>query len=143
MADSTRRPKIVAITNEGPDWSDLDKQYGDEMWHMLLNSSSDLELTFDGITSDHNEGSCQWTALYTFTKTNRKVTNHIHANFRFENGKIVSHKDAFDFWRWSRQAFGFTGFLLGWTPYFRNKVRSTAKLRLKNFIEKHSEYRSL
>jgi D-alanine-D-alanine ligase len=31
----TRKPKIVAITNESPDWSDLDKQYGDEMWHLL------------------------------------------------------------------------------------------------------------
>lgn len=113
------------------------------MWHMLLISSSDLELTFDGIASDHDEGSCRWTALYTFTKTNRKVTNHIRANFRFENGKIISHTDAFDFWRWSRQAFGFTGFLLGWTRYFRNKVQSTATLRLKNFIEKHSEYHSL
>lgn len=32
----SRTPKIIAITNENPDWSDLDKKYADEMWHPLL-----------------------------------------------------------------------------------------------------------
>jgi D-alanine-D-alanine ligase len=32
-----RKPKIIAITNESPDWSDLDKLYGDQMWDMLRN----------------------------------------------------------------------------------------------------------
>src|SRR4051812_5121704 len=89
------------------------------MWHMLLTSSSDLALIFDHVTSGGRTGSCQWTALYTFTLTQRKVTNHIYTNFKFENNKIVAHTDAFDFWRWSRQAFGLTGLLLGWTPYFK------------------------
>lgn len=31
-----RRPRIVAMTNENPDWPDLDKQYGDETWNLLL-----------------------------------------------------------------------------------------------------------
>jgi D-alanine-D-alanine ligase len=30
------RPRVVAITNENPDWPDLDKQYADETWNMLL-----------------------------------------------------------------------------------------------------------
>lgn len=33
---SERRPCVIAITNEGPDWTDLDKEYGDEAWHLLL-----------------------------------------------------------------------------------------------------------
>jgi D-alanine-D-alanine ligase len=35
-AQTWKKPKIIAITNESPDWSDLDKQYGHEMWTMLL-----------------------------------------------------------------------------------------------------------
>ena len=29
-------PKVVAITNENPEWPDLDKQYADETWEPLL-----------------------------------------------------------------------------------------------------------
>ena len=32
----SRKPNIVAITNENPAWPDLDKQYGDETWQELL-----------------------------------------------------------------------------------------------------------
>jgi D-alanine-D-alanine ligase len=31
-----RTPSILAITNEGPGWSDLDKAYGDETWNLLI-----------------------------------------------------------------------------------------------------------
>ena len=36
MPAGVRTPSIVAITNESPDWSDLDKRYGDETWDALL-----------------------------------------------------------------------------------------------------------
>jgi D-alanine-D-alanine ligase len=31
-----RRPKVVSITNENPDWPDLDKAYADETWQLLV-----------------------------------------------------------------------------------------------------------
>jgi saccharopine dehydrogenase (NAD+, L-lysine-forming) len=40
------RPKIIALTNENPEWSDLDKQYGDEMWHLLLEGLEQQGYTF-------------------------------------------------------------------------------------------------
>lgn len=35
-----RVPKVVAISNESPDWTPLDIQYADETWHLLLDALS-------------------------------------------------------------------------------------------------------
>jgi ketosteroid isomerase-like protein len=116
------------------------KQAG-AMWHMLISGGKDLQLTFEPVKANDTHGSCDWTATYTFSLTGRKVTNKIHAEFDFSNGKIIRHKDSFDFYNWAKQAFGLTGLLLGWTRFFRNKVQSTAGSTLNTFIEKHEEYK--
>jgi len=36
MTNPARRPRIVAITNENPDWPEVDKQEADEAWAALL-----------------------------------------------------------------------------------------------------------
>jgi hypothetical protein len=77
---------------------------------------------------------CRWEAWYTFSRTGRKVHNIIDASFEFKDGKILVHQDTFDFWRWTRQALGMPGILLGWTPFMRNKVRVTARNGLKKFM---------
>ena len=41
-----RRPSIIAITNEGPDWTDLDKAYADESWHLLLTGLAEEQYTY-------------------------------------------------------------------------------------------------
>jgi D-alanine-D-alanine ligase len=41
-----RTPSIIAITNEGPDWSDLDKAYGDETWTLLLAGLEEEHYTY-------------------------------------------------------------------------------------------------
>jgi ketosteroid isomerase-like protein len=110
------------------------------MWHMLLESSTDLQVTYSNIKSDGVYGYCNWTAVYTFTLTGNKVTNHVKARFVIRDGKITEHDDNFSFWKWSSQALGLSGKLLGWTPILKNKVRSTAGKRLKNFIARHPEY---
>jgi D-alanine-D-alanine ligase len=40
------RPKVVAITNENPDWPDLDKQHADEMWQLLLDGLDEQGYTY-------------------------------------------------------------------------------------------------
>jgi D-alanine-D-alanine ligase len=37
----SRRPKVVSITNENPDWPDLDKAYADETWQLLIDGLAD------------------------------------------------------------------------------------------------------
>jgi ketosteroid isomerase-like protein len=106
------------------------------MWEMLIKAGTDLKVSFSGIKVDETFGMCRWEAWYTFSRTGRKVHNIIDASFEFEDGKILAHQDAFDFWRWTRQALGMPGILLGWTPFIRNKVRATARKGLSKFMGK-------
>jgi ketosteroid isomerase-like protein len=110
------------------------------MWHMLIQRGTDMTLTFSHIQAQGENGQAHWEASYTFSTTGRHVHNIIDAAFTFKDGKIIRHHDHFDLWRWTRQALGTTGILLGWSPPVQNKVRQTAVHGLKAFIEKHPEY---
>jgi hypothetical protein len=94
-------------------------------------------VTFRDVTADDARGSAHWDARYTFTQTGRKVLNRIDAAFEFAGGAIVRHIDTFDLYRWSRQALGPVGMVLGWTPLVRNKVRKSAASALAAWETKH------
>ncbi|RTQ53672.1 nuclear transport factor 2 family protein [Hymenobacter gummosus] len=104
------------------------------MWHMLCTRGKDLRLTYNDIQADEQQGRATWDAHYTFGQTGRPVHNHIRAHFTFRDGLILSHRDEFSFWRWSRQALGPVGWLLGWTPWLQPKVRATARQGLDTFM---------
>ena len=78
-------------------------------------------------------------AEYTLSQTGRAVHNVIEAAFTFEDGRIRTHRDTFDFWRWSRQALGAPGLVLGWTPWLRRKVSAEATKGLDAYIARHPE----
>ena len=59
--------------------------------------------------------------------TGRPVHNVIDSRFTFRDGKIATHADTFDLWRWSRMALGLKGALLGWTPFVQKAIRSEAR----------------
>jgi ketosteroid isomerase-like protein len=104
------------------------------MWHMLAERGTDLTLQWRDVR-EHPDGSvsAHWDAHYTFSATGRKVHNAIDARFEFRDGLVIRHVDRFDFWRWSRQALGAPGWLLGWTPLLRGKVRAQAAKGLAAF----------
>jgi ketosteroid isomerase-like protein len=97
-----------------------------DMWRMLTSHAKDFSVVFDGVQANDKTGDAHWVASYTFSKTRRTVVNDIRANFEFSNGKIVRHHDYFDLWRWSRQALGIKGLLLGWTPLVSKAIRVRA-----------------
>ena len=104
------------------------------MWKMLLDrSKGDLIINFSEVKSDEYVGSVRWIATYHFSKTNRKVINKIHGQFQFKDGLIIKHTDDFDLWKWSIQALGFKGFLLGWTRFLQEKIQKNASKSLKTF----------
>ena len=105
------------------------------MWHMLLSGSKDLDLIFDGIEANETNGKAHWVATYTFTLTGKKVVNDIHAVFEFRGGLIIKHTDSFDFKKWSKQAFGFTGILLGGSTFFQNYLTKKTDKRLDVFMK--------
>lgn len=107
------------------------------MWRMLCEAATDLEIEYQIISVDETEGSLKWHATYSFSSTGRKVVNRISANFEFEDGLIKSHRDHFNLHRWAGMALGTTGWLLGWTPLVRNKIRNKANYQLKNAMKKY------
>jgi ketosteroid isomerase-like protein len=112
-------------TFEDPAFGQLQGADIGKMWTMLTSRSKDLKVNYTNVSANESTGTASWTADYTFSKTGRPVHNIIEASFTFKDGKILSHKDSFNFYRWTRQALGLPGVVLGWTPFFQTKLRKT------------------
>lgn len=119
-------------------FSNLDTRQVRGMWQMLISGSKDMVVTFGNIKEEGNIVKGYWEAQYTFSATGNKVINKVNAEFELKDGKITKHTDAFDFYKWAKQAFGAGGFLLGWTSSFKNKVSQTAKKKLDDYLQKTS-----
>lgn len=119
-----------------PVFGELSGTEAGAMWRMLCTRAKDLKVEHSKVWAEDGRGGAHWEAYYTFSATGRYVHNIIDAEFKFEDGKIVEHRDHFDFWRWSRQALGAPGLFLGWTPLIRNKVGSQARKGLRAFMDK-------
>jgi hypothetical protein len=121
-------------TFEDPAFGRLESDEIGAMWRMLCQGATDLEISHRDVSCDAETGSAHWDADYTFSRTGRKVHNSIDAAFTFENGLIKTHRDSFSMWRWTRQALGPAGLLLGWTPILPALFRRTARAQLEKFI---------
>ena len=110
------------------------------MWRMLCETTKakapdDWKVVYSGVEANEKTGKAQWEADYRFSATNRLVHNSIDGVFEFnDQGLITRHRDSFNFWSWARQALGAPGLLLGWTPFLRQKVRTTAAANLQKFM---------
>jgi ketosteroid isomerase-like protein len=117
-----------------PVFTDLRGAEVGAMWKMLCSRAADLRVEASHITATEGSGSAHWEAWYTFSKTGRPVHNVIEATFEFKEGKILLHRDSFDFHRWAGMALGPVGLLLGWAPMIRNAVRREARAGLEKFM---------
>lgn len=107
-----------------------------DMWRMLTQRAQAFSLTFSDIEANDQAGGAHWVAHYLFSQTGRTVVNRIEARFVFRDGLIAEHHDNFDLWRWSRQALGLKGALLGWTPFVQRAIRAQARKGLAAFRAK-------
>lgn len=108
------------------------------MWQMLCERAVDFSLAHKNIKTDDNEYyTCEWTANYLFSKTKRRVVNKCKGYMRLQNGVIIEHSDAFNFYRWCRQALGLKGLLLGWTGFMQKRVVNNARKELDKFMIKN------
>jgi len=106
------------------------------MWEMLCKNARDFSLSFSEIELiDHEYATCSWTASYTFSRTGRKVVNHIKAFMRLKDGKIIEHSDGFRLSAWAAQALGWKGVLFGWTGFMRRGIQKNARRNLAYFIQ--------
>ncbi len=104
------------------------------MWRMLCANAREFSVEFSDIRANGTGGSANWQARYLFSQTGRRVHNIIASSFTFRDGLIAVQRDVFDFWRWSRQALGAAGWVLGWSPPLRAKVRAQAGKNLERWI---------
>jgi ketosteroid isomerase-like protein len=137
-------PAMVACYHDDVEFSDpvfpaLKGRRARAMWAMLGQRKADPnDRTFSDVKANDERGSAHWEARYNFPSTGRPVHNRIDAEFEFKDGKILRHTDRFDFWTWSRMAFGLPGLLLGWGP-LRGPVRKKLAVMLDEFIAAHPE----
>lgn len=128
------------IRFEDPAFGVLIGEKAKNMWRMLCHSQKgkDFRVKASNIECAYQKGSAQWEAFYTFSKTGRHVHNVIQAEFEFKDNKIIRHTDHFDLYRWSRQALGWKGYLLGWTPFFKQKLHTQTHKLLSDFEQRQS-----
>lgn len=116
-----------------PVFTDLRGAQVAAMWRMLCQRATDLRITYRDVSAGGDSGAVHWEAWYTYSATGRPVHNVIEATFTFRDGLIATHRDHFDLYRWTRQALGTTGVLLGWTPVLQSAVRRKAAAALARF----------
>jgi ketosteroid isomerase-like protein len=111
---------------------------GDEvnaMWEMLCKNAKEFSLTFSDIELlDEEYATCKWVASYNFSKTGKRVVNHIKAFLRLRDGKIIEHSDAFRLSKWMAQALGWKGVWFGWTGFMKRAVQKNARKNLEKFM---------
>lgn len=142
-AFASQNPETMAscyhsdVIFEDPAFGKLHGKDVSDMWHMMIErAKGNLEISFSDIHANGNSGSAKWIAKYHFSKTNRNVVNKIQAFFEFKDGLIIKHTDHFDFYEWSKQALGTTGFLLGWSSFLHKKVQKQALESLRKYQQK-------
>ena len=116
-----------------PVFTDLRGTQVAAMWRMLCQRATDLRIVHRDVSAGGDSGAAHWEAWYSYSATGRPVHNVIEATFTFRDGLIATHRDHFDLYRWTRQALGLTGILLGWTPALQSAVRRKAAVALARF----------
>ncbi|MGL5892295.1 MAG: nuclear transport factor 2 family protein [Bacteroidia bacterium] len=119
-----------------PVFKGLDYKKVCAMWEMLISRGKDMTLSFEVLSSNADTVVVKWIADYSFSKTGRKVENHITATLQFRDGLIYRHTDVFDFAKWSRMALGMPGILFGHFGFLRRKVSAGAVEQLNNYMAK-------
>jgi ketosteroid isomerase-like protein len=124
------------ITFEDPAFGRLQGPEVGQMWTMLLErAGGQLDISYAQIQANDHTGSAYWEAKYLFSKTKRPVHNKISSRFTFKDGKIFDQKDTFSMWRWSSMALGWTGKLLGFTPFLKRRVQQQSRGLLRKYME--------
>ncbi|SMD42994.1 Ketosteroid isomerase-related protein [Aquiflexum balticum DSM 16537] len=123
------------IVFEDPAFGQLKGEEAKAMWRMLIErSKGNIKITYSNVEAENEKGSAFWQAEYIFGPDKRKVINKINASFKFKDGKIIQHTDRFDVWKWAKQALGWKGWLLGWTPLMKKQIQKQSRGLLKKYM---------
>lgn len=124
------------IIFQDPAFGTLHGSQAKNMWRMLLSRNSSIKISYQIVACDENQGKVDWIARYTFGPKKRSIINKVTGDFKFRDGKIISHEDSFDLWKWSRQAMGPIGYFLGWSNLLKTSIQKKTNKLLTSFSEK-------
>lgn len=133
-AEAMARAYHDEVVFRDPVFGELRGERARDMWRMLVARGADLRVKASDVHADDDEGQARWVATYSFGKAKRPVRNVIDARFRFRDGRIARHVDAFSLWRWAGMALGPTGRAFGWAPPVRAGIRRQALQGLDAFV---------
>ncbi|MFL9829379.1 nuclear transport factor 2 family protein [Flavobacterium sp. ARAG 55.4] len=126
----------AAVKFHDPVFGKLTANKVPKMWKMLIQKSYEKpDIEYKIIKINEHTAEVKWKAVYIFGKKKRKIINNIHSVFHFKDGLIIKQNDDFNIWKWTRQAFGLSGFLFGWTGYMQRKIQMKAQSSLSTFNE--------
>jgi len=112
------------IVFQDPAFGTLKGEMAKNMWRMLLSRRSEsTKITFSDVQETAEGGTAHWIASYVYGPKNRKVVNHVYAHIAIADGKMIVHTDTFDMWKWTQQALGLSGYLLGWSSFLKGKIQ--------------------
>lgn len=124
------------IVFQDPAFGRLEGERAMKMWEMLMSRpGAGATVSFNNTEANEETGSANWRAEYLYAK--RNVVNEVSASFKFRDGLIIEHTDSFDIWKWSKQALGPAGALLGWSGFMKNKIQKTTNGQLDKYISEH------
>lgn len=127
------------VTFEDPAFGKLEGEQAKAMWKMLIaRGGEQMSVEVPKIIADEHGGSSHWIATYPYGPQKRQVVNKVYGTFTFQDGKILTHKDDFDLWAWSRQALGLPGILLGWSSFMRKKIQANTGELLTKYMNSSS-----
>ena len=125
-------------TFKDPAFGELSEEEVKAMWTMLMErAKGNLKIEHEILEANETSGKVLWQAKYVYGKNKRPVHNKIKANIQIKDGLIIRHVDEFNLWKWSKQALGMSGLLLGWSSFLKNKIQSGAKISLAKFMNQH------
>ena len=127
------------IVFQDPAFGTLKGEMAKNMWRMLLTRrEATTKITCTQVTETTEGGTAQWVASYIYGPKKRKVVNHVSAQMAISDEKITIHTDNFDMWKWTQQALGTTGYLLGWTSFMKGKIQHKLNTMLTKFSNNDS-----
>ena len=101
----------------------------------------DISVKYEIINESKDWIHTEWTISYLLEVTGRRVILNEKGFFRIEDGKIVEHRDEYDFWSWSSQGLGFVGKCFGWLNWFKLRVKVQAKRTIDVFMKLNPDFK--
>jgi ketosteroid isomerase-like protein len=125
------------IVFQDPAFGTLKGEMAKNMWRMLLSRrEATTNITYSNVQETSEGGTSQWVASYIYGPKKRKIVNLVSAQMVISEGKITIHTDTFDMWKWTSQALGTTGYLLGWSSFFKGKIQQKLNRLLNKHVQK-------